>query len=157
GDASSAAGSTAALFETSTAQAVAGAPDQFDSISVVADQGVSQATLKDRIAARLDNKAYQVLTGEQITKENQSDIKNALQFFNVALLFFPRLALFAGTFTILTPFSIVVAQRLRERALLRAIGASGRQVLVPVPPEAALVGLFASVVGLGVGILLSTA
>ena len=157
GDASSAAGSTAALFETSTAQAVAGAPDQFDSISVVADQGVSQATLKDRIAARLDDKAYQVLTGEQITKENQSDIKNALQFFNVALLVFALIALFVGTFIIFNTFSIVVAQRLREMALLRAIGASGRQVLVSVLTEAVLVGLFASVVGLGVGILLSNA
>ncbi|HKA94366.1 MAG TPA: ABC transporter permease, partial [Acidimicrobiia bacterium] len=155
GDADSAAGSTAALFDTPTAQAISGATDQFDSISVVADQGVSQQTLKDRIAAQLDNKAYQVLTGDQITKENQSDIKNALQFFNVALLVFALIALFVGTFIIFNTFSIVVAQRLREMALLRAIGASGRQVLLSVLTEAVLVGLFASVVGLGVGIILS--
>ncbi len=155
GDVDSAAGSTAALFDTRTAQAITGASDQFDSIAVVADQGVSQQTLKDRIAEKLDNKAYQVLTGAQITKENQSDIKNALQFFNVALLVFALIALFVGTFIIYNTFSIVVAQRLREMALLRAIGASGRQVLTSVLTEAVLVGLFASVVGLGIGIVLS--
>jgi putative ABC transport system permease protein len=156
GDADSAAGSTAALFDTPTAQAITGASDQFDSISVVADPGVSQETLKDRIAAKLDNKAYQVLTGAQITKENQSDIKNALQFFNVALIVFALIALFVGTFIIFNTFSIVVAQRLREMALLRALGASGRQVLGSVLTEAVLVGLFASVIGLGAGIVLSS-
>jgi putative ABC transport system permease protein len=157
GDADSAAGSTAALFDTPTAQAITGASDQFDSISVVADPGVSQETLRDRISAKLDNKAYQVLTGTQITKENQSDIKNALQFFNVALLVFALIALFVGTFIIFNTFSIVVAQRLREMALLRALGASGSQVLRSVLTEAVLVGLFASVIGLGAGIALSSA
>jgi putative ABC transport system permease protein len=157
GDVDSAAGSTAALFDTSTAQAITGATDQFDSIAVVADPGVSQQTLRNRIADKLDNKAYQVLTGAQITKENQSDIKNALQFFNVALLVFALIALFVGTFIIFNTFSIVVAQRLREMALLRAIGASGRQVLASVLTEAVLVGLFASVIGLGAGIVLSNA
>lgn len=158
GDADSAAGSTAALFDTPTAQAIAGAANEFDSISVVADRGVSQETLRNRIADQLnmlDNKAYQVLTGEQITKENQSDVQDALQFFNVALLVFAAIALFVGTFIIFNTFSIVVAQRLREMALLRAIGASGRQVLASVLTEAVLVGLSASVVGLAAGILLS--
>ena len=129
GDADSAAGASAALFDTPTSQAITGAADQFDSISVVVQPGVSQTTLKDRIAAQLDSKTYQVLTGAQITKENQSDIKNALQFFNVALLVFALIALFVGTFIIFNTFSIVVAQRLRELALLRALGASGRQVM----------------------------
>jgi putative ABC transport system permease protein len=155
GDADSAAGASASLFDTPTAQGITGAADQFDSISVVSAPGVSQETLKDRIAAKLDNKAYQVLTGAQITKENQSDIKNALQFFNVALLVFALVALFVGTFIIFNTFSIVVAQRLREMALLRALGASGRQVLGSVLTEAVLVGLSASVIGLGAGIVLS--
>lgn len=157
GDADSAAGSTAALFDTPTAQAITGAPDQFDSISVVAAPGVSQETLKNRIAAKLDNKAYQVLTGAQITKENQSDIQNALSFFNTALIVFALVALFVGCFIIFNTFSIVVAQRIREAALLRALGASGRQIMTSVLTEAVLVGLFASVIGLGAGILLSSA
>jgi putative ABC transport system permease protein len=157
GDADSAAGSTAALFDTPTAQAITGAGDQFDSISVVARQGVSQETLAKRITERLDNRTYQVLTGEQITKENQSDIKDALSFFNIALTVFALIALFVGSFIIFNTFSIVVAQRVREMALLRAVGASGRQVMASVLTEAILVGLFASVIGLLAGILLSTA
>ncbi len=157
GDADSAAGSTAALFDTPTAQAITGATDQFDSISVVAAPGVSQQTLRDRIAAKLDNKSYEVLTGAQITKENQSDIQNALSFFNTALIVFALIALFVGCFIIFNTFSIVVAQRIREAALLRALGASGRQVMTSVLTEAVLVGLFASVIGLGAGILLSSA
>jgi putative ABC transport system permease protein len=157
GDADSAAGSTAALFDTPTAQAITGAGDQFDSISVVADPGVSQETLEKRITEKLDNRDYQVLTGEQITKENQSDIKDALSFFSIALVVFALIALFVGSFIIFNTFSIVVAQRVREMALLRAIGASGRQVMGSVLTEAVLVGLFASLIGLGAGILLSSA
>jgi putative ABC transport system permease protein len=156
GEADSAAGSSAALFDTPTAQAIAGAADQFDSISVVAQPGVSQDTLRDRIAAKLDSRSYQVLTGEQITKENQSDIKDALGFFNIALTIFAVIALFVGSFIIFNTFSIVVAQRIREMALLRAVGASGRQVMGSVLSEAVLVGLFASLVGLAAGIVLSS-
>ncbi len=158
GDADSAAGSTAALFTTATAQAVTGAADQFNSISVVAKNGVSQETLKNRIAEKLkNNKAYQVLTGDQITKENQSDIQNALSFFNIAMVVFALIALFVGSFIIFNTFSIVVAQRVREMALLRAIGANGRQVMGSVLTEAVLVGLLASLVGLAAGIVLSNA
>jgi putative ABC transport system permease protein len=157
GTADSAAGSTAALFDTPTAQAITGAGDQFDAISVVGKSGVSQETLKGRIAQKLDNNAYQVLTGAQITKENQTDIQNALSFFSIALVVFALVALFVGSFIIFNTFSIVVAQRVREMALLRAIGASGRQVMGSVLTEAVLVGLFASVIGLGAGILLSNA
>src|SRR5919106_2966649 len=156
GDADSAAGSTAALFDTATAQAITSAENQFDSISAAAEPGVSQETLRDRIATRLDNRDYQVLTGEEITKENQSDIKDALSFFNVALVIFALVALFVGSFIIFNTFSIVVAQRVREMALLRAVGASGRQVMGSVLSEAVLVGFFASAIGLGAGILLSS-
>ncbi|HEY3095845.1 MAG TPA: FtsX-like permease family protein [Acidimicrobiia bacterium] len=157
GDADSAAGSTAALFTTPTGQAITGAGDQFNSISVVAKGGVSQETLKNRIAEKLNNKTYQVLTGAEITKENQTDIQNALSFFNIAMVVFALIALFVGSFIIFNTFSIVVAQRVREMALLRAIGASGRQVMGSVLTEAVLVGLFASLVGLGAGIVLSNA
>src|ERR671911_752887 len=157
GDADSAAGSTAALFDTPTAQAITGAGDEFDSISVVAAPDVAQETLTKRITEKLDNNTYQVLTGEQITKENQSDIKDALSFFNIALVVFALIALFVGSFIIFNTFSIVVAQRVREMALLRAIGARGPQVMGAILTEAVLVGLFASVIGLGIGIVLSSA
>ncbi len=96
-----------------------------------------------------------MLTGQEITKENQSDIKQNLRFFNVFLLVFAGVAVFVGMFIIYNTFSILVAQRGRELALLRAIGASRRQVLTSVLVEGLAVGLIASIVGLGLGILVA--
>ena len=155
GDAESAGGASVALFETSAAQQIARAPDQFDTVNAVAEPGISQQELQQRIGAGLADRKLEVLTGEQITKENQDDIQDALQFFNTALLIFAFVALFVGSFIIFNTFSIVVAQRTREMALLRAVGASGRQVMASVLSEAVVVGILASIVGLGAGVLLS--
>ena len=97
----------------------------------------------------------EVLTGEQITKENQNDIKQGLRFFNMFLLVFAGVAVFVGMFIIYNTFSILVAQRGRELALLRAIGASRRQVLGSVLLEGVAVGLIASIVGLALGVLVA--
>ena len=97
----------------------------------------------------------EVLTGQQITKENQNDIKQGLRFFNMFLLVFAGVAVFVGMFIIYNTFSILVAQRGRELALLRAIGASRRQVLGSVLLEGVAVGLIASIVGLALGILVA--
>ena len=76
-----------------------------------------------------------MLTGAQITKEQQDSIQESLSFFNTALLIFALVALFVGSFIIFNTFSIIVAQRTREMALLRAVGASGRQVTSSVLAE----------------------
>jgi putative ABC transport system permease protein len=155
GTADSPAGASIALFETKQAQAITGAAGQYDSISVVAKPGVSQKTLQQRIDQKLHDRKLEVLTGEQITKENQTDIQKGFSFFNTALLVFAAIALFVGSFIIFNTFSIVVAQRTREMALLRAIGASGRQVMGSVLGESVLVGLGASILGLVAGVALS--
>ena len=80
----------------------------------------------------------------EITAEDQSDIKEGLGFFNTFLLTFALIALFVGSFIIYNSFSILVAQRGRDMALLRAIGASRRQVLGSVLLEAVVVGLIAA-------------
>lgn len=157
GTADSPAGASIALFETKQAQAIIGATDQFDSISVVAKPDVSQTALQHAIEQKLHDRKLEVLTGQQITKENQSDIQKGFSFFNTALLVFAAVALFVGSFIIFNTFSIVVAQRTREMALLRAIGASGRQVMGSVLGESLLVGLGASAIGLMIGIVLSNA
>jgi putative ABC transport system permease protein len=77
---------------------------------------------------RVVPRGSEVLTGEAITKESQSDLKNQLSFITIFLLVFAIVALFVGTFVIYNSFSIIVAQRAREMALMRAIGASRRQV-----------------------------
>src|SRR5205085_1915976 len=78
-----------------------------------------------------------------------------LGFFNTFLLVFAGISLFVGAFMILNTFSILVAQRTRELGLLRALGASRGQVLASVTGEAAIVGLVASVAGIGLGILVA--
>ena len=144
-------GASFVLFTDEAAQRLVGEADRYDAIAVVADDGVSQTELVGRIESALDDDV-EVLTGEEITEENQSDIKENLSFFNTFLLTFALIALFVGSFIIYNTFSIIVAQQTREMALLRAIGASRRQVLTSVLLESLAVGLFASVVGLFAGI-----
>ncbi|HMK12353.1 MAG TPA: FtsX-like permease family protein [Acidimicrobiales bacterium] len=148
------AGASFVSFTINTAQQVLSEPGQIDSISAVAQPGVSQeqlaANIKKVVPANVE-----VLTGKQITKENQNDIKQGLRFFNTFLLVFAGVAVFVGMFIIYNTFSILVAQRGRELALLRAIGASRRQVLGSVLVEGVVVGLIASLVGLGLGVLVA--
>ena len=96
-----------------------------------------------------------MISGKDITKESQNDLKDNLSFFNTFLLIFGVVALLVGSFIIFNTFSIIVAQRSRELALLRAIGAGQRQVLGSVLFEAVLVGLVASIVGFVGGIFLA--
>ena len=93
-----------------------------------------------------------MLTGAEITEEEQDDLKEDMSFFNIFLLVFAVIALFVGSFIIYNSFSILVAQRTKEMALMRAIGASRRQVLGSVLLEAVVVGLIASVARPGAGI-----
>jgi putative ABC transport system permease protein len=118
---------------------------------VVADSGVSQQEITDRLA-RVVPDGTEVLTGQEITEESQSDLKENLSFFNTFILVFAVVALLVGSFIIFNTFSITVAQRTRENALLRAIGASDRQVLGSVLGEAVIIAVLASIIGLGAGI-----
>ena len=154
GTADSLAGASAVLFTDHEAQRIANAPGQFDQISVLAKPGVSQAQLKANLQQTIGAQ-YEALTGKEITKETQDNIAKQLGFFNTALLVFAFVALVVGAFIIYNTFSIVIAQRLREMALLRAIGASERQVLTSVLGEAVVVGLLASAIGVGVGVFLA--
>ena len=88
----------------------------------------------------------EVLTGAELTKEAQDDIQEAMSFFNTFLLIFAGIALFVGAFIIYNTFSIIITQRQKEMALLRAIGASGKQVVRSVMVEATVVGGLASAV-----------
>jgi putative ABC transport system permease protein len=93
-----------------------------------------------------------VLTGQQLAKDQSDEIRDNLEFFNIFLLVFALIALFVGAFIIYNTFSIIVAQRTHELGLLRGLGASGRQVMGSVALEALVVGLFSSLVGLVAGI-----
>jgi putative ABC transport system permease protein len=159
GTADSPLGATIVAFTPETASSVLADPGTFDSIDVKAKPGVSQEQVVRNIERTLrgdPNAAnVEVLTGQQITRESQNDLRDNLSFFNTFLLIFGVIALLVGSFIIFNTFSIIVAQRSRELALLRAVGADRAQVLGSVLFEAVLVGLTASIVGLLGGILLA--
>jgi putative ABC transport system permease protein len=152
GSADNLAGATLAAFTIPTAQAVLGDEGQFDAIDVVAAPGADKAAVQRGIAGILP-RGVEVVTGQTVVDEQAGSIDRALSFFSTALLIFAFISLFVGAFTILNTFSIIVGQRTRELALLRIVGASRRQVFRSVLGEAAIVGLVASVVGLGLGVL----
>ncbi len=93
------------------------------------------------------------MTGQTVANEQTNNVNQALGFFSTALLVFAFISLFVGGFTIFNTFSILVGQRTRELALLRIVGASRRQVFRSVLVEAGILGLVASLVGLGLGVL----
>ena len=106
-----------------------------------------------RAIAKLLPPGVEVVSGQAVANELSSAVDNSLGFISTVLLIFAAIALFVGGFTIFNTFSITVGQRTRELALLRVVGASRRQVFRSVLGEAALTGLVASLIGLGLGVL----
>jgi putative ABC transport system permease protein len=152
GNRDSLAGETMVAFTTPAAQRLLlGAPNEFTAINVRRASGVTQQQLRDRIAADLGT-GYRVQTGQELAAQSSQQLDAGLKFFSYILLGFASVALFVGVFLILNTFSIIVAQRMRELALMRAMGASRRQVVVSVETEAAVVGVLSSVVGFGLGV-----
>ena len=154
GDADNLGGATLAVFDTDTAQAVLGKEGVYDAISVVGDEGVAASELRASVAAALPD-GVEAVTSTSVADESAQALQEGLGFFRTALLVFAFVALFVGSFIIFNTFSIIVAQRTRELALLRALGASRRQVVVSVVLEAFLVGVVASVLGIALGIAIA--
>jgi putative ABC transport system permease protein len=148
-------GASYVMWTTEEAQRIVGQDGRYNAIAAVAEDGVSQGQLASSIGSILPDNT-EVLTGAEITDETQSDVKQSLSFITTFFLIFALIALFVGTFVIYNSFSIIVAQRTREMALLRAIGARRLQVWVSVLIEAVVIGIVASVVGFLVGLGLAT-
>jgi putative ABC transport system permease protein len=145
-------GEQTVAFTTPVAQQLMlGGGDVYSAINVRAGPGVSDNALRDRVAATLGTD-YQVQTGKQLADQAAAGFQKNLAFFNYVLLGFAGVALFVGTFLILNTFSIIVAQRTRELALMRAMGASRRQMVGSVLLEAVVIGILASALGLLAGI-----
>jgi putative ABC transport system permease protein len=147
-------GASFALFTLADAESLIASPGKVDSISVVAESGVSEETLRTRIAAEMPD-GVEVLTGAEITAENQDDIHQALSIFTALFSGFSYVALIVAAFTIYNTFSILVAQRTKEMALLRAVGARRSQVLRSVFLEALAIGVTAALLGAVLGIVMS--
>lgn len=151
GDSGSVGGASIVAFEQSTAQELLGRPGEFQVLRIAAADGVDVDALRDRVASTLPA-GYETVTGEQSADEAAGDIKEALGFFTTFLLVFAVVSLFVGAFLIFNTFTILIAQRQRELALLRALGADRGQVTRSVLLESLVVGSVASVLGLGLGI-----
>jgi putative ABC transport system permease protein len=127
-------------------------PGEAASIQVRAGPDVSGQELVDRLTPALP-KGVEAITGQESAEENNEMISSQfLSIFTLFLLVFSGIALLVATFSIHNTFAIVVAQRTRENALLRALGASRRQVTVTTLVEATVVAVAASVAGLAGGI-----
>src|SRR3546814_12819173 len=117
----SAGGTTAVGATLATAQRIDAGDGEYDIVIAAADEGLSQDDLVEQIAPQLPDGA-EVVTGEQSAEELADALQSGFSFFRQILLVFAGIALFVGTFIIVTPFSILVAQRTRAMALLRAPG-----------------------------------
>jgi putative ABC transport system permease protein len=164
GDVRSPGGATFALFDQPTASEFLAKPGFVDDILVAGDGSLSDTALAQRVNAALTEKIkadptsttkIETLTGAEITKETQDQIGSALSFFGILLSVFSFIALGVGCFVIYNVFSISAAQRQRENALLRAIGASRKQITRAMLIESLVVGVFGSLLGLVGGIGLS--
>jgi putative ABC transport system permease protein len=149
GDRDSLAGETQIAFTTPDAQRLlAQGEDVFTSVYVYGDAST------DDIAAALGSDEFRVQTGEEASAEAAEGFAVVADFMGYIFLGFGLVAVFVSVFLIINTFTIIVAQRQRELALLRAIGAGRGQVVRSVLTEASVIGVIASILGLGLGLLL---
>jgi putative ABC transport system permease protein len=149
-------GATLAAFDLSTAQDVLGKQGQVDEVDVKAAPGTDVAQLREAIAKALPE-GVETLTGAQVAADGSDSVRKAMGIFTKVLLVFAGVSLLVGSFVIWNTFNVLVAQRRREIALLRSVGATRRQVLGGVLAEAGLIGLVSGAIGLFGGVGLSAA
>ena len=150
------AGASLTAFAPEQAQSLLlGQSGAWSTVQATAQPGVSQQVLAQRIGQALSgNLTVTVMTQHDYVAQQSKRFKSQLKFFNILLLVFAFIAVFVAVFIIFNTFNVLVAQRTRELALLRAVGASRRQVLLAVVGEAGIVGLFSGAAGLlgGIGV-----
>ena len=147
-------GATLAGFDLPTAQRLFEKEGRLDEIAVAGEPGVSTEELLGEIRPILPQGA-QAVSGLAQAESDASETNEFITFLQGFLLAFGGIALFVGSFVIANSLSITIAQRMREFATLRTLGASRRQVLTSVILESFVVGVVASVVGLFLGLLLA--
>ncbi len=154
GSVSTIGGATLAGFDLPTAQRIFAREGKLDEIAVAAKPGVSDTQLAGELTTVLPENT-QVRTGAEQAQNDAKDTDEFITFLRTFLLSFGGIALFVGAFVIANSLSITIAQRTRELATLRTIGASRRQVLRSILIESVVVGVLASIVGLFLGLALA--
>lgn len=150
-DGNVAAGGTLVLFNTPTAQRLFAEIGQYDQITLKAADGTTQDELKSQAKEILPAGAKAV-TGKKLAADQSETIEKSMSGMQTAMLVFAGISLFVGIFIIANTFTMLVAQRTKELALLRAVGAGRRQVTRSVLIEALVVGAVAAVAGLAAGV-----
>ena len=152
-------GASIAAFEQATADTFLGANGRADSIYVGVAKGASfastQKLIADAITKSYGSGKYEVISAKQSAEETAGAINNIIDIFGKVLLGFAAISLFVSAFLIFNTFAIIVSQRLRELALMRAIGADIRQIRLMILGESGLIGLFATLVGLAGGVVVA--
>ncbi|MGW1275663.1 ABC transporter permease [Streptomyces tsukubensis] len=146
------AGGTLALFDTPTAQQLFLHRGRFDELAVASAPGTDNEELTRTVAELLPADTLTVTSGARLADEQAKQIAENTKGLTRMLLVFAGIALFVGTFIIANTFTMLIAQRSRETALLRAVGASRHQVVRAVLVEAALLGLVSSAAGFALGL-----
>ena len=154
GESDNIAGATVAVFDLATAQTLFGLEGQYSAIAVVGEDGVNPDILRNNIALALPDGIEAVTSADEAEAQSVA-LQESLSFLNTALLVFAAVAVFVAAFIIQNTFRIIVRQRQRELALMRAVGATGGQVVWMVAIEALVVGIFASVLGIALGFVIA--
>jgi len=154
-DGTKSSGGRIALMDTAQLQELSNQQAQFTYIAVERRAEVTQEELTSRVSSVLPERT-EARTGKQFIAENQQQVGRLIDIVGTFVQFFGYVSVFVAAFIIYNTFSILVAQRTQELALLRAVGASRGQVLGSVVLEATAVGLAATVIGIGLGAALAT-
>jgi putative ABC transport system permease protein len=154
GDSDGFAGATLAAWDPQTAADVLGAGDQVDAIDVAVENGADVATVQRRIEEMLPA-GTEVVTRDVLIEENKEDVDTFISAFGNGLLGFAFVTAFVSAFLINNVFAISIGQRLRELALLRAVGANGRQVRRMIYVEALVTSVVATILGIVAGIFVA--
>ena len=154
GSADSFGGAQLVALDLDTALVNFGADSKVDAIDIAVTDGADVSAVQRAIEDVLPPQT-EVVTGEQVAQETSDDVNQFVNVFGTGLLIFAFITAFVSAFIINNVFQITIGQRLRELALLRAVGASGRQVRWMISIEAFVLGVLATVIGIGGGLLVA--
>lgn len=154
GESDNLAGATFAGFDLETAQKILDLEGFYSGITIIVEEGTSIDVVRNSIAAALPDGVEAVNAADEAAEQSEA-LSDSLGFLQTALLVFALVAVFVATFIIQNTFRIIVRQRQKELALMRAVGATGGQVVWMVVIEAIVVGVVASILGLLFGFLIA--
>ena len=147
-------GAALVALDLETALVNFGADGKVDSIAIKVEDGASIADVQVAVAETIPAGA-EVVTGDEVAEEAADEITQFIDIFGTGLLIFAFITAFVSAFIINNVFQITIGQRLRELALLRAVGASGKQVRRMISLEALAIGIISTVLGVGGGVLVA--